>query len=251
MLPDLLFTPAAKARMIDSPILQRVTTTELSARELLTRSSFSKLPPDLLDAIVREATRIRAPAGGLVIREGDGPAMHLVASGLVRVFLRSANGRQATVRYVRPGNLMGTATLFAGANRVSSQAITETSLYALSVSQIKHMAEVDVRVANALCVEMAARLQDYFGVMAGAHFGTVRQRVVAHLLDVAADSQRGAALVAAVTQQELADAVGSVREVVARVLQELRKEGLVTGGGQGVELLNPVRLQAEIDWTIS
>jgi CRP/FNR family transcriptional regulator, cyclic AMP receptor protein len=36
----------------------------------------------------------------------------LLVGGVVGVFLASAAGRQVTVRYCRPGALMGTASLF-------------------------------------------------------------------------------------------------------------------------------------------
>jgi len=45
-----------------------------------------------------------------------------------------------------------------------------------------------------------------------------------------------------VSQQELAEAVGSVREVVARVLRDLRGAGLVATGPDGVHVLDPAGL---------
>ena len=66
-------------------------------------------------------------------------------------------------------------------------------------------------------------------------FGSVRQRVAAHLLDLASDRQRpGGRLVAHVSQQELADAAGSVREVVARALRDLRVAGIVATAADSV-----------------
>jgi CRP/FNR family transcriptional regulator len=64
-----------------------------------------------------------------------------------------------------------------------------------------------------------------------------------HLLDLASSQQgpRGP-LVAHASQQELADAVGSVREVVARVLRELRLAGLVATLPDGVRILDPTGL---------
>jgi CRP/FNR family transcriptional regulator, cyclic AMP receptor protein len=73
----------------------------------------------------------------------------------------------------------------------------------------------------------------------------VRQRVIRHLLDLAAQSQQGRPLIARVSQQELTDAVGSVREVVARILRDLRGEKLVTTVENGLTLLNPDRLSTE------
>jgi CRP/FNR family transcriptional regulator, cyclic AMP receptor protein len=51
--------------------------------------------------------------------------------------------------------------------------------------------------------------------------------------------------VAKVSQQELADAAGSVREVVARALRDLRVAGIVATAADRVEILDPARLYAE------
>jgi CRP/FNR family transcriptional regulator len=73
-------------------------------------------------------------------------------------------------------------------------------------------------------------------------FGTVKQRVASHLLDLASSQpQPRTPLVATVSQRELADAVGSVREVVARVLRELRGRVVATGT-DSVVILDPARL---------
>jgi len=42
-----------------------------------------------------------------------------------------------------------------------------------------------------------------------------------------------------VTHQALADATGSVREVVARTLGELSRQGIITTGGGGITILDP------------
>ncbi len=41
------------------------------------------------------------------------------------------------------------------------------------------------------------------------------------------------------THQALADATGSVREVVARTLGELSRQGIITTGGGGITILDP------------
>jgi CRP/FNR family transcriptional regulator len=82
-------------------------------------------------------------------------------------------------------------------------------------------------------------------------FGSVKQPVAAHLLDLASAQQRPRGrLVARVSQQELADAVGSVREVVARVLRELRLAAIVATGPDSVVILDAARLHRE-SWSSS
>lgn len=84
----------------------------------------------------------------------------------------------------------------------------------------------------------------------------MRQRVARHLLDLASASVRpatpgqrgGQELAARVSQQELADAVGTVREVVVRVLRELRQHGVVRTERDRIVLLEPARLIQEQGW---
>ena len=55
-------------------------------------------------------------------------------------------------------------------------------------------------------------------------------------------------LIVQVSQQDLANAVGTVREVVVRVLRELRQDGLVRTERDRIVLLEPTRLIQEQGW---
>jgi hypothetical protein len=76
------------------------------------------------------------------------------------------------------------------------------------VGLLQRLARTDVRVAHALLSEVSDRVRGKVETLGGTAFGTLRQRVVQHLLDVAADQQRDGVLVARLSQQELADHVG-------------------------------------------
>ena len=52
-------------------------------------------------------------------------------------------------------------------------------------------------------------------------------------------------LVARLSQQELADAVGSVRQVVARVLRDFHVAGIVVTSSDSVLILDAARLHSE------
>ena len=101
----------------------------------------------------------------------------------------------------------------------------------------------DARVAWALAEELNRRLYETLQQTAINAFGSVHQRVAAHLLDLASAQQRPRGhLVARVSQQDLADAVGSVREVVARVLRDFRVERLVATSPDSIQVLDPAGL---------
>jgi CRP/FNR family transcriptional regulator, cyclic AMP receptor protein len=218
---------------------------DVAIRDAISLSHLRSLPQDITDRLIRGATRLDAPAGKRFIHEGSASSMFLVVAGLVRGFLTSPSGRQSTIRYAKPGELIGTASLFISPHRAGAQALTNAVLLAFNVADMKHIAAKDPRVGMVLCSELAERLQNYFDQLYGTEFGTLRQRVIRHLLDLTAQTQQGPELVTAVSQQSLADAVGSVREVVARVLQTLRSEGLIATTPDGIALLHPLRLHAE------
>src|SRR5262245_53507012 len=101
-----------------------------------------------------------------------------------------------------------------------------TSLFSVNSRTLTQAARRDARVAWGVAEELNRRLYETLQQTAVNAFGSVKQRIAAHLLDLASAQQgpRGG-LVARVSQQELADAVGSVREVVARVLRDFRLAG--------------------------
>ena len=70
-------------------------------------------------------------------------------------------------------------------------------------------------------------------------------KLARHLLDIAQPARGAGPLVAHISQAALADAVGTSREVVVRVLRDLRVAGLVETGRDGVVLLAPERLHEE------
>ena len=121
-----------------------------------------------------------------------------------------------------------------------------SSLFRISVRMLTAAARTDPRLCWAIAEELNRRLYDTLEQTAVNAFGSVRQRVAAHLLDLASAQQhtRGR-LVARVSQQELADAAGSVREVVARVLRDFRVAGIVATAADSVVILDAARLYAE------
>ncbi len=197
--------------------------------------------------LLADAIRVDVPGGSVLYRDRDASRMGVVVAGLVRVYLTSGEGRQVTVRYAREGEVIGTAVAVIGPTAVSVQAITDTSLLIVSVDKLRALGQTDARFAWAVAEEVARRLNDVLEVFAGTAFGSVRQRLARHLLDLAAGQPRANLLLAPVSQQEMADAVGSVREVVTRVLRDMRDEGLVDTTRQGIVLLDPAGLSAQVE----
>jgi CRP/FNR family transcriptional regulator, cyclic AMP receptor protein len=212
----------------------------------IARSFIGRLPAGLVAELLGAGDRVDVPAGSTIYRSGEAPRTLLVVRGLLRVYMASPEGRQVTVRYAREGDVLGIAVLVGGPADVGVQALDRSRLFRIDSRVLTAAARRDAGVAWALAEDLNRRLYDTLQQTAINAFGSVRQRVASHLLDLASAQQRPLGeLVAQVSQQELADAVGSVREVVARVLRDFRVAGLVATSTDSVRILDATKLHAE------
>ncbi len=198
--------------------------------DALSRSHLRDLPPDVLESLLEGASRIHRPAGSTVREHRHARPVSRAPGGRPHpVFVRAPDGRGLTVRYLRRGELTGVVSLFTPGYSFAAtvQALVDSNLIRFRADVVIDLAERDLHVARAIIDELSERVVDFVAEIPGSAFSTVRQRVARHLLDLASEQRTDGRLVADVSQQELADAVGSVREVVFRVLRELRSEGVI------------------------
>ncbi|UNK46873.1 Crp/Fnr family transcriptional regulator [Arthrobacter sulfonylureivorans] len=241
------------AWIADAPALQAIAASQLGG-----------LPEPLLGDLFADSTRGRVPAGTLTHREGDSdPHLELMVSGLLKFYATAPDGRTITVRYCRRGSLMGVVSLFSPdfALPVSAVALTDTELVRLSPVRVRGAAARELTVAHVFLRELSERVLDFLAGIPGSAFTSVRQRVARHLLDLADGAGQlaltepwpgaGPELSVRITQQELAQEVGSVREVVVRILRELREAGVVRTERDRIVVVEPGRLAELAIWNPS
>jgi CRP/FNR family transcriptional regulator, cyclic AMP receptor protein len=213
------------------------------------KSFLGTLPVDVVDRLVQGAYRIELPAGGLKSGVNRAPIVILVAAGLLRFVRVAADGRTVAQRHLRCGDVAGIGTVFdsldAAKPTARGEALTQTVCYGLSPERWRHEAEHNPSVAVAMLKDLSRVAEIAIDEMAERVLASLRQRVVRQLLE-AAEPNGGPELIATITQQQLADGVGSAREVVARILHELRNEKLVETRVGSVVLCDPERLAAEL-----
>lgn len=214
---------------------------------LLRDGPWASLPAQTVELLVAGGNVSNISAGGTVYTEAEVERLGVLVRGLLRVYMNTRDGRQVTVRYVRAGGLLGAPALVGGPAPVFVQAVADSAMYFMDVACVKRLVRQDAAVALVFAEETVHRLYDVLEELAGNTFATVRQRVVRHLLDLATSRPASdGRLAALVNQQELANSVGSVREVVARVLQELRAASLVRTSPGRVEILDPLKMSLEL-----
>jgi CRP/FNR family transcriptional regulator, cyclic AMP receptor protein len=117
--------------------------------------------------------------------------------------------------------VLGIAVLVGGPAGTGVQAVEASSLFRISARMLTAAARRDPRVCWAIAEELNRRLYEVLEQTAVNAFGSVRQRVAAHLLDLASTGQR------------------PDRRRVARVA------GIVATAADQVVILDAARLYAE------
>jgi CRP/FNR family transcriptional regulator, cyclic AMP receptor protein len=226
------------------------------------RQSFlAALPPVIVRSLLGQARESSVSAGEIFYRGAYHPEMAmlaLVADGLLRIYLQTDTGRQVTMQYHQPGAVVGSPALLLGGaradgepsrqswhllggSRVYGEALRDTLLLRLSPPQFLELARTEVSVAWAVASYLGQRAMASQQMLSDDLFLSVRARVARHLIEMA--STRDDALVVRANHQAIADAIGSVREVVSRALSNMREEGLITRRGGETVLLDVERLR--------
>jgi CRP-like cAMP-binding protein len=199
-------------------------------REAWSESCLATLAEDVAGRLLRDAHPLALAAGEPLHGSGDQPgtcALALVVHGLLRIYRRAADGREVTVRYVAPGGLVGLPAVLGHPSTpaLDCAALRASTLLVLAPDGFRETIGTDPSVASALCRYLSDELVEAQQTLAGVVLLPVRSRVACHLLSLAERHERE--LVVRATPQHLAAAVGSVREVVARVLRCMEQAGLV------------------------
>jgi CRP-like cAMP-binding protein len=223
-------------------------------------SLMASFPGHVIEALLEDACEATVKTGEIFYRHVENretPIVALIGDGLVRTFIEADNGRRVTISYAGPGDVFGAPATVAelgeaasspawgrtnSRNGIYGEALRDTVMLSLSPTQFQLFAQTEVSVASALAMSLAYGAVQTEQILADGLFQSVRARVARHLMDLAV--RRDGELVVTASHQEIADAVGSVREVVSRTLVGMRQEGLVCRLDRETLLLDPARLHA-------
>ena len=204
----------------------------------------SRLPEGVLETLLAGAEPSSYGQGDVIARPFSDLRPSIVLTGRIRLYVEAWDGRQATIGYQARGGSIGLPHLYADEISVGVEAVTESSLIQLDRSVLERLINSDPRVNTAVLSVLASRVASTTRQLRHFAFGSARQRLAGQLLQLAQPDGTGKKVVP-LTQQELADTVGTVREHVSRLLREFRDTGLVATSRSWLEIVDEEGLQAE------
>jgi CRP-like cAMP-binding protein len=201
------------------------------------------LPEATQRQLLQGSTRINFPAGTIAFRPEDKPLAFLVERGLLRIYRSLADGRQATVAFIHCSELAGGTRIVDAAPSVFVQVVVDSTLTILQIARVRALAATDIHVVTAIARHFATQLDDAFRLISIRSLGDVRERLAYDILERACRRQLDAGrLEVRATQTDLADSIGSSREVVGRTIKGMRAAGIVETAHGAIRILEPLRL---------
>ena len=199
--------------------------TETTLNQLLFHyPAIHQLPADLQHMVCQTAVTIQLPPHHILFNEGDACLNFVMPlSGSVRVVKPERSGRELLLYRIRPGDsCILTVSCLLGNQKYNARGIVDRPVTAVSLPKPLFISLITFSEAfRELVFEFfGQRLGQLIQLIEQVTFQKLDQRLAAILL------RRGPAL--HTTHQQLADELGSVREVISRLLNDFKEQGAIS-----------------------
>jgi len=192
-------------------------------------------------------------AGELLFSEGEPcNGLHIIARGRVRIFKTSVSGREQVLAVNGPGESIAEVPVFdGGPYPASALAIEDAEIAFISRRDFQAYCMEHPEVALKVLQVVGVRLRRLVEIIEELSFTTIRQRLIAVLLKLAQNegrkTERGIEFLLPSTHQELANQLGTVRELISRNLMRLQAEGLLDVDARQIVVKDVKGLNALLD----
>ena len=187
---------------------------------------FSDLGIAELESIRKLIFEKTADRAEMVLLEGESAEnLYFVASGVVKVFKTSTEGKEQILSIVRPGESFNDVPIFdGGPNPASVRAMGPVLLYGIKKNDMEAVLRDHPQIALNVIRVLAGRVRHLVSLVEDLSFKHVIGRVAKILFEhIGGEMGRAPRL----TQQEMASMAGTAREVVGRSLKTLEGEGAI------------------------
>ena len=192
------------------------------------------LPAAQLDVLLFNATAMKVPAGTVMFDENQAcQGFPLLLSGNIRVIKASANGRELQLYRVCPGeSCILTSSCLLGHTPYNARGVVEqdVELVALPAAAFRTLLSQYEPFRDYIFSLFSERLCDLMQLVSAVAFQKLDQRLAALLIAKPNPIH--------ITHQALADELGSVREIVSRLLKSFADQGWVRLGREQIEIVD-------------
>ncbi|NLO46853.1 MAG: Crp/Fnr family transcriptional regulator [Clostridiales bacterium] len=162
----------------------------------------------------------------------------LVISGLLRSYLLSEDGKEATIYHLKPNDaclLSASCILEAVTFEVHIDAEEDTQAVLIPSDIFSELSDSNIHVENYSYKKITERFGDVISAMERMLFMSLEQRIAAFFID---EISRNNSSYIHLTHEQIARAIGSAREAVSRILKQMSMAGTIELFRGGLRVIN-------------
>lgn len=215
---------------------------------------FSGLDASNLSTLSSIVIRKLFNKGDTLFRQGDpGEEFMILTEGSVKVELMNAEGKELTLNILTPYQFLGELALLDDVPRSATVVAMENStLLSIGKREFARILEAYPRMSVPMLRQLARRVRVLTDDIASMAFLDSYSRVTRKILNLAEEMGKKIAnghifIDRPLTHQQLANLVGTTRETVTKILNEMKDNGLIDIRRHRITVLDPQELLARAD----
>jgi CRP/FNR family transcriptional regulator, cyclic AMP receptor protein len=187
-----------------------------------------------------------------IVREGDpGDTFFILVKGSVSVCRIAPDGRETILSILKEGDFFGEMSMFDSSLRSASiKTLTEVEVGAIRQADFLTLLDRNPRIGRSLVIALSERLRAANALIAATTSQDIRARLASLLLNLGDQFgervDNGTRITLRLTNQEMANMIGTTRETVNRTLNRFWDDKLVDMRTAHVVIVEPDRLRALI-----
>ncbi len=201
---------------------------------------FGPLPPETLKALAASSIARRFPKNAVLINEGEqGDSLFIVLSGRLKVYASNEGGKEIVIDFHGPGECVGEMSID-GSPRSASVVTTEATTCAIvSRAQFREFLHQHPDFALYLIGKLIQRARRATESMKSLALSDVYGRLIRLLNGLARNVDGKMVVSEKLTQQDIAERVGSSRDMISRLMKDLVAGGYLTVEDRTIVILKP------------
>jgi CRP/FNR family transcriptional regulator len=223
-------------------------------RQILKQSQlFAQLDDQSLDEIAAASTLRQVLRQENIFYQGDvAYALFLVASGKVKVFKMSPEGKEQILMIANPGDSFAEAALFmSGRFPASAQALEDSDLVVINRDRFVALIRKNPDIAINLIARLSGLLRKMTSLVEELSLTDVTTRLAHYLLNQVEETDAGSITIHLEEKKAvLASQLGTIPETLSRSFARLVKEKVIAMDGSAIRILDLDRMRelAGADW---
>lgn len=198
---------------------------------------FSDLTQGDLDALLERAMVRSYAKNTVIVTEGDtGESIYFVLKGKVKVFLSNDHGREIVISQIGAGDYFGEMSLEPGSRSASVMTMEQSRFAVVKIADFRDFLKAHPEFMLALIGKLIRRSRTLARNVKNLALLDVYGRLAQLLHDLAVPEGSIWVIETPMTQRDIANHIGSSREMISRIFKDLIAGGYLDVTRQRIEI---------------